>query len=228
MGLIIGGAIGAVVGGGVFTAAAATGATVGAAIGGAATSIATSLYSGYQQQQQMRAQGEAQQAMANYNSQVDENTAIAANQTAKMEKKAASEQSERQRRENKRLKAAQAAAQMKTGGTASSSALLVEEDQLAEMKLQELDILHQGELRAREHRLQGMQASASAVGSRFQGVQAREMGGYRSKSLLNQGYMSAVGQGVQGVSNTFSSGFSIYQKSPQSSSGFKVKENNNA
>lgn len=192
-----------------------------ATVVGTAVSVSTSLYAASQQAKQARAQGKAQQAMANYNARVAENQQTAANQNAKVELQNAKNESERQKRVNKEMLARQEAAQMKTGGTFSGSAILTEEDQLQEMKLMELDILHQGEMRAREHKLTAMQAGASAMGSQYQGNMAREMANYRAKSIWESGQISAatsllapkwggsfgrgggagkVGQGLQGYS----------------------------
>lgn len=172
---------------------------------GTAVSVSMSIYSANQAAQQARAQGKAQENMAKYNAQVAENQATAANQNANAEMQAATEMTRRERDKNKRLRDTQLAQQAKTGGTMSGTALLIDQDQLAEMKLQELDIMHQGELRAREHRLQGISASSQATGDRFGGLIARKAGNFRAKTLLTEGYGQAIGEGFRGVGAAFSS-----------------------
>lgn len=167
------------------------GVGIAIAVAGAAVSISLSLVAARNQAKQARAQGKAQQAMANYNAEVAENRQTAANQNAEAETKIAAEQTRRQRDENRRLRDKQLTIQAKSGGEFSGSALLIDQDQLAEMKLQELDTLHQGEMKAREHKLQGMSAGAEATGSRFQGNLAREGGNRRAKSIITQSYYKA-------------------------------------
>lgn len=185
--------------------------SVGATIAGTAVSISTSLYSANQQAKQARAQGKAQQQMANYNARVAENTQIAANQNAEAEMNAAREKTKRQRADNQRLRDKQLTIQATSGGTYSGSALLIDQDQLAEMKLGELDIMHEGKMKAREHKLQGMSAGAEAVGSKFSGQLARTSANRRAKSFINQGYVKSIGAGVKGATSLASSVANSYK-----------------
>jgi len=225
---IIGGALGATAGA-VGSAATAVGAGLGATaftvggqavtygalagtaatVAGTATSVSTSVYSGYQQQQQARAQGKAQEAMASYNSQVASNAETAANQGAKAEINAAEERTDRQKAQNKRLMSRQQALMGVSGTMGSGTNILLEEDQLAEMKLQELDIMHQGELSARQHRLQAMGHASEAMGSQFQGQQARSGAKSRGRSAVAGGWWGAAGAAGKGLSG----GLSSYMKS---------------
>ena len=169
------------------------------AVAGAAVSISMGVASSRQQAKQARAQGKARQAMANYNAQVAENKQTAANQAAKAEMQATREKTRRQKSENQRLRDQQLTIQAKSGGDFSGSALLVDADQLAEMKLQELDIMHQGELRAREHKITGMQAGAEATGSLFQGEMSRSLANQQAKGYIRQGWYNAASETAQFV-----------------------------
>lgn len=173
-----------------------------------AVSISTSLYAAYQQKKQARAMGKSQQAMANYNAQVAVNQEIAANQSAKAEMDAAAERANRQKAENKRLRERQRALTGASGTMGSGTNILLEEDQLAEMKLQELDILHQGELQARQYKLQAMGHASAAAGSKFQGRQAMDAAEIRGRAAVTSGWMSAA----KSASSAVGSGVSSYMK----------------
>lgn len=178
-------------------------ASLAVAVIGVAVSVTASVYAARQSAKQARAQGKAQKAMSDYNASVAENQAIAERQSAEAQQLAATEQSKRQREENKQLKSRQTAAMAASGATISGTALLVEEEQAGEMRLQELDILHSGSLRARQHEQAAMGQESSAVGSRFQGRLSKQLSNRRAKSAILSGYLQSA-QTVGSAASSYS------------------------
>lgn len=183
-----------------------------------AVSVGTSIFAARQQAQQARQQGKAQEAMAKYNAAIANNQAIAEQQSAEAAQLAAKESGKRQYQESKRLKAHQVAAMAKSGVTITGTPILVQEDQLAEMKLQELDILHSGSLRSRQHQLAATGAESAAAGSLFEGQLAGSLAKKRARSSMLTGGMEAAGAGVIGAAQLAALGASTY-RAPTTTAG---------
>ena len=120
------------------------------ALGGFTSNI-MSIATADQRAKQARDQYETQARLSEYNRQVMENQAIAERQSAKQAELAAKTQKGQRHDANAILREKQLALMAKSGVSMAGTPILVAEDQLAEMKLKENDILYQGYLQSREH-----------------------------------------------------------------------------
>ncbi len=139
-----------------------------------AVGLAMQAYSSYQQAQQQKAAGKAEQEAANYNAKILENEAVAKRQEA-------STNAEDIRSRNAAVLAEQRARFGASGlSTTSGTPLYVMADTAAKGELDALRILHAGELEAT-----GLQSSAGM--QRWQGEIARQTSKAKARTTLLTG-----------------------------------------
>ena len=143
------------------------------------------IWSGFQGQREERQQGEAQSAMARYNQEVAEGQAASSLQMAESERLLAKERKKRLHGQNVRTFEKQRALMSKSGVLPEGTPLLVQQEQLAEMTLSELDVLHEGEMRAYPHEVAAAAARSRGDYYDWQGQVAEASGGGGNRSLLS-------------------------------------------
>jgi len=139
----------------------------------------------YQQGQAAKAQGKAEQDIANYNAQVAE-------QQAEEERRAAAFQAQKHEREGEALQARQKALYAKGGVSLQGSPLSVLADSAYELEMDRLMILRDGRIK------EGQMRSRAAT-SRMQGSAAAQ----RGRNQYYGSMLSAGGTILSGTSNAY-------------------------
>ena len=172
---------------------------IGSALGGISSNI-MSIATANRRAKQVKQQYETQARLAEYNRQIAENQAIEARyqqqdalRQADLATQSAKIKKGQVRDANQALREKQLALMAKSGVTSAGTPILVEEDQLAEMKLKENDVLYEGALISRDKKLQarqrGMQANyfdSQARMAQYQADVSRSIGKYRTDMIQFQ------------------------------------------
>jgi len=173
-----------------------------------------SVYSGYQQARASRAQGKAQQRMAEYNAEVLEQQAAAERLAGRKKEEFARVRATQVRQRHRYLKAKQQVQFAKAGVVAGEGTpLLVASEEAMQGKLQGLEEIWKGKLEKREHFARASALGAQAGASRMQGQWAKDLASSRAKGYILSGWvkggtgmLGALGSGASALGSLASAG----------------------
>ena len=158
---------------------------ISSALGGVSSNF-MSIATADSRAKRVKKQYETQARLAEYNRQLAENNAISARQDAKAAVDASRASRDQAYSADKTALEHQKAFLAKSGVTQAGTPLLVQQDQLAETRLKENDIIYKGKLMERQDLNRATNFQSQADMAQYQANVARATGKYKSKMIKFQ------------------------------------------